>query len=120
MRLRLMRSKAQSTAEYAIVIGLVIAAAIAMQVYVRRQMQGKIRDATNYTDADAQNKYGIGGGGTDDQYEPYYASSDVNSTSKQEETVKATTGGAVNRELAQGDDLRNTRQGSQDIAQAPN
>ena len=40
-------SKGQSTAEYAIVIGLVIAAAVAMQVYVKRGLQGKIKDATD-------------------------------------------------------------------------
>ena len=44
--LRLLR-KGQSTAEYAIVIGLVIAAAVAMQVYVKRGIQGKVKDLTD-------------------------------------------------------------------------
>ena len=57
--LRLSR-KAQSTAEYAIVIGLVIAAAVAMQVYVKRGIQGRIRDAVNYVDTgDSTETYGV-------------------------------------------------------------
>ncbi len=37
-------AKAQSTAEYAILLAIVAAAIIAMQVYVRRGIQGRIRD----------------------------------------------------------------------------
>lgn len=36
--------KGQSTAEYAILIGLIIAAAIGMQTYVKRGMQAKLRN----------------------------------------------------------------------------
>jgi uncharacterized protein (UPF0333 family) len=39
--------KGQNTAEYAIVIALVVAAAVAMQTYVKRGMQGRVYDATN-------------------------------------------------------------------------
>ncbi|MDP8259862.1 MAG: hypothetical protein P9L96_02510 [Candidatus Gygaella obscura] len=39
----LWNKKGQSTAEYAILIGLVIAAAIGMQTYVKRGMQAKLR-----------------------------------------------------------------------------
>ena len=42
-----LKRKGQSTAEYAIVIGLVIAAAVAMQVYVKRGLQGKMKDAVD-------------------------------------------------------------------------
>ena len=35
--------KAQSTAEYAVVLSLVIAAAIGMQVYVKRGVQARIK-----------------------------------------------------------------------------
>jgi len=40
--------KGQSTAEYAIVIGLVIAAAVAMQVYVKRGIQAKVKGAVDF------------------------------------------------------------------------
>ncbi|MFA5096994.1 MAG: hypothetical protein WC478_06605, partial [Candidatus Omnitrophota bacterium] len=66
--------KGQSTAEYAIVIGLVIAAIVAMQVYVKRGLQGKVKDAVDYKDT------GDTITGTTAQYEPYYAESTMAST----------------------------------------
>lgn len=39
--------KGQNTAEYAIVIALVIAAALAMQTYVKRGLQGRVHDASD-------------------------------------------------------------------------
>ena len=123
--LKLMRSKAQSTAEYAIVIGLVIAAALAMQIYVKRQLQGKIRDATNYTDTDAVG-YGIKDttkAATDTiqtQYEPYYNTSDITSGDKRKETVETITGGGVKRVSANEHDLESTRKGEQGVEAAPN
>ncbi len=39
--------KAQSTAEYAIVIALVIGAVMAMQVYVRRGLQGRMKGSVD-------------------------------------------------------------------------
>lgn len=46
--LRLFRNKrAQSTAEYAILIGLIVAAAVGMQTYIKRGLQGRARDATD-------------------------------------------------------------------------
>jgi hypothetical protein len=42
----LKRNKAQSTAEYAIVIGLVIASVLGMQTYVKRGLQGRTHDAS--------------------------------------------------------------------------
>lgn len=50
----------QNTAEYALVIGLVIAAAMAMQTYVSRSLQSNIKDVSNKL-VDYK-----------DQYEPYY------------------------------------------------
>ncbi len=39
--------KAQTTLEYSILIALVVAALIAMQVYVKRGIQGRLRSATD-------------------------------------------------------------------------
>lgn len=43
--LRRRKTKAQSTAEYAILLSLVVAAALGMQHEVRRAIQGKMNDA---------------------------------------------------------------------------
>lgn len=46
------KRKAQSTAEYAIIIAIVVGAAVAMQVYVKRGLQGRIAASTDrFTDA---------------------------------------------------------------------
>jgi hypothetical protein len=46
MRIIFVKRKAQSTAEYAILIGLVVAAVIGMQTYVKRGLQERTHDAT--------------------------------------------------------------------------
>lgn len=102
--LRLFRNKkAQTTAEYAILIGLVVAALVAMQTYVKRGLQGRMRDATDTFATQTTNL------GTTTQYEPYYLQqgSNVASTSTAAETT--TTGGGVNRTI----DTTSTRVGNQ-------
>jgi len=73
----MLNKKGQNTAEYAILIALVVAAAVAMQTYVKRGIQGRVRDEVfdmaNQTSALGSTK----------QYEPDY----LGSTS-QFETVK--------------------------------
>ena len=61
------RNRAQVTAEYAILIALVIAALIAMQLYLQRALQGRFRAASIYM---ANTTNGLGD--TTLQYEPYY------------------------------------------------
>ena len=58
--------KAQNTAEYAILISLVVAGIIAMQTYAQRALQGRVRDASIFLVNTTANL-----GGTT-QYEPYY------------------------------------------------
>jgi uncharacterized protein (UPF0333 family) len=58
--------KAQQTAEYALLISLVVAAVIAMQTYAQRTIQGRIRDAGVYLQTQTTAL------GTMRQYEPYY------------------------------------------------
>jgi hypothetical protein len=60
--------KAQNTAEYAILIALVIGAVVAMQTYAQRALQGRVRDASIYM-RDKTNAEGLG---NTSQYEPYY------------------------------------------------
>lgn len=60
---------AQTTAEYALLISLVVAAVIAMQTYAQRAIQARIRGATIYM---VQQTNALG---SVNQYEAYYASS---------------------------------------------
>lgn len=65
--LRLFKNKkAQNTAEYAILIALVVGAVVAMQTYAQRALQGRLRDAAVKFAGDTSS---IGG---TVQYEPYY------------------------------------------------
>jgi Flp pilus assembly pilin Flp len=70
--------KAQNTAEYALLIALVIAGVIAMQTYAQRALQARIHDAAQYmANADSNSSIGLG---NSTQYEPYYLNSDYNVT----------------------------------------
>ncbi len=61
--------KGQNTAEYALLIALVVAAIIAMQTYAQRSLQGRIRDAGKFLTSQTSSL------GATDQYEPYYLQS---------------------------------------------
>jgi len=102
--------KGQSTAEYAIVIGLVIAAAVAMQVYVKRGLQGKIKDATNLS---------LGSNFTTNRYEPYYASQNLTSTKDASMTSATATGGGVTRTIGGSGEVT-SRTGNQTTGAAQN
>jgi len=58
--------KAQNTAEYAILISLVVAGIIAMQTYAQRALQARVRDASQHLATLTSNL------GDTVQYEPYY------------------------------------------------
>ena len=97
----------QSTAEYAIVLGLVIAAALAMQVYVRRGIQGKMKDATDYNDPAATMLKTT-------QYEPnYQTTTAMVSTRVGEEEAETYKGGGVRRTIT-GEEV-SSRTGEQKI-----
>lgn len=86
MLMRIFKKRAQSTAEYAVLIGLVVAAVLAMQVFVKRALQGRIEQEASQVGS---------------QYEPYYLDSDMASTRDTSETASTTTGGGVTRTLSQ-------------------
>jgi len=65
--------KAQNTAEYALLIALVVAGVIAMQTYAQRALQARIHDAAQYmASTDSNSAINLG---NSTQYEPYYLSS---------------------------------------------
>ncbi len=107
--LRTLRNKqGQSTAEYAILIGLIIAVAVGMQTYVKRGLQGKTKDAADdfalgvesgYTainDTDVSNN--LGAATLTTQYEPTELSSQsTQKVSADTETSDMTKEGAITR-----------------------
>ena len=107
--LRLNR-KAQSTAEYVIVLGLIVAAVIAMQTYVKRGLQGRIQEAVDYVENTNEPGVVTFSGG---QYEPYYLGSSFKSDRTGDETEDLLTGGAVRRALKE----KSTRSGTQTIGE---
>lgn len=87
--------KGQNTAEYAILIGLVIAAAIAMQTYVKRGLQGKVKKAVDNVSAGSQ--------GTTVQYEPYYTQSNFETVTRQHAIQEKTVdGGGFEKYMGEG------------------
>ncbi|MCX5698286.1 MAG: hypothetical protein NTX01_01105 [Candidatus Omnitrophica bacterium] len=88
-----LKKTGQSTAEYAIVIGLVLAAVIGMQVYVKRGIQAKIK---GYVD---KKPMGVDGKESamfvTDQYEPNYASSNMDTNRTANETIQTNEDGEV-------------------------
>jgi Flp pilus assembly pilin Flp len=87
------KSRAQSTAEYAILIGLVIAAAVAMQVYVKRTLQGRMRGAVHYLANYTASENAALGLGNTTQYEPYYQVSNFQVTRDSNASQNLTIGG---------------------------
>ena len=78
--------KAQNTAEYALLIALVVAGVIAMQTYAQRALQARIHDASTYMASTT------GTIGNDTQYEPYYSQSNFAMASNSEENKRLGTG----------------------------
>jgi len=91
--------KAQQTAEYALLIALVVAAVIAMQTYAQRAIQSRIKVASDYM---ATNDGLADDGATNlNQYEPYYLSSQYN-VGRGESTTIIQTNETIGRDLDQG------------------
>lgn len=95
---RFLNKKAQSTAEYVIVLGIIVAAVMAMQTYIKRGFQGRMKQAVDFVDNGGQSGNNVVTF-TDLQYEPYYLTSDFSSqrTSNESETMTAGGGGALGR-----------------------
>lgn len=88
---RILRNKnGQNTAEYALLLGLVVAAAIAMQTYVKRNLQGGLKYAVD--------KGLIQNDTATRQYEPYYLQSDFQTTvGASRDIEQSKEGGEVDR-----------------------
>jgi len=100
-----LKRKAQSTVEYGILIGVIVAAAIAMQTYIKRSLQAKQKDAADMlTSVTGTVDVAAGGSGSDvsaalgstnTQYEPYYLARHSETTVTQEDINKNLTAGGA-------------------------
>jgi hypothetical protein len=97
----MLRKKGQNIAEYVILVALIIAAAAAMQVYLRRGLQGRMADAVDFNVG--LDMVGTGNNTsailefTTKQYEPYYQKSAANVTSDMGYSDKIAARSAINR-----------------------
>ncbi len=107
MLLSLLRNKkGQNTAEYAILIGIIVAAAIAMQTYIKRNLQAGVKFTVDKAAKSA---------GTD-QYEPYYLESAYETKAKAyKDTEKTEASGKVTRVVGAGGGKETERSGYQKI-----
>jgi len=87
IRKHLKNKKAQSTAEYAVLLGLVIGAVVTMQVYVKRSLQAKVKDASDLLTLQTGDVSGHALA-TTEQYEPYYLSREQRQTLARDKTEK--------------------------------
>ncbi|MBF0511595.1 MAG: hypothetical protein HQL13_04610 [Candidatus Omnitrophica bacterium] len=78
--------KAQNTAEYALLIAMVVAAVIAMQTFIQRALQGRMHDGATYL---AQQTNDIGNA---QQYEPYYSQSNYQVNSAETDSKRTGSG----------------------------
>jgi len=106
-----MGKRAQSTAEYAILIAIVVGAVVAMQVYIRRGIQGRIKEVVDYTGNDLPDtKLGtFQFQPKNSQYEPYYNQSTSTTTQSASESESIKTGGAVERGSSTSSDVNRTQ-----------
>lgn len=105
IRLRKWNKKAQSTAEYAVLFALVVGAVVAMQVYVRRGIQGRLKSVVD--DITIGNSItNVAGLGTifangQFQYEPYYLASDARTERESNQVELMGTNGMTGRTLVE-------------------
>jgi uncharacterized protein (UPF0333 family) len=111
--MKIWRRKGQNTAEYAILISLIVAVAVTMQTYVKRGLQGGIKFVV-----DKAKKSDTGTG----QYEPYYLISSYDATTSSYKDIEQTkTSGEVERTYgADGNVKKTERTGNQLILDQQN
>ena len=96
---RLYNRKGQSTGEYALVFAIILGAIVAMQTYVKRGIQGRVKSGTDYMARVTGEIEGYGdttldGGSLITQYDPYYYES-VYDTARDSEVSDLYADGAV-------------------------
>jgi hypothetical protein len=95
--LRKLGKKAQTTAEYAILIALIVGAVVAMQIYVKRGIQGRVKDVVDHTGSGGEvagQNFSFSGG----QYEPYYNQSTASTSQNSSSSDQMVAGGGAQRD----------------------
>lgn len=90
-----LNKKAQSTAEYVIVLGLIVAAVLAMQTYVKKGLQGRMKDATDYVGSEGQGVF------VTKQYDPYYLKSSFQDESSTTSSESGEEGDVLSRDTTE-------------------
>jgi len=96
---RLYNRKGQSTGEYALVFAIILGAIVAMQTYVKRGVQGRVKSGTDYMarvtgEIDGFDGAAFDGAALTTQYDPYYYES-IYETSRDTETSDLYADGEV-------------------------
>lgn len=100
--------KGQGTAEYAILIALVVAGAMAMQTYVKRSLSAGVKYAVDKVTVKSDKTPGT------TQYEPYYMVQSYETTSKTyADSEETKDGGEVVRTYGVGGSKKSERTGFQ-------
>jgi uncharacterized protein (UPF0333 family) len=86
------RTKGQSTLEYVILLGFVVAALIAMGVYMKRASEGKLRESTDQ----------VG-----EQYDPFNTSSNYTTVSNMSQSETSYSDGSSIVTINAGDNTQN-------------
>ncbi len=90
--------RGQSTGEWAILLGVVVAMLIGMQIYVRRGLNARMKDGSDSVTKFVLNKFGKNNPTAAElQVEPYYASSSFDVTQNSTSRMKEDTGGIVSK-----------------------
>ena len=112
--MRMRNRKGQSTAEYAIVLSIVIAAVIGMQIYVKRGLQAKVQGAMAHLSVGVTGSAGGAAGtiGTKEQYEPYYANTNYNVTQNSSSIDTYNNGGLFGKNQINENTTRNGNTGT--------
>ena len=108
-------NRAQSTAEYAVVIAIVLGAVVGMQTYVKRGLQAKFKKATEKLTSQTGSGNPDLSLSTTGQYEPYYAESHVQTDSNTDSAIKETYAGtAAGFGLSRSGTIRDIKRGDAD------
>jgi len=87
--------KGQSTVEYALIIGVIVASLVAMQTYVKRGLQARYHDGVQFLASETDEL------GSTNQYEPYYVDSSYDATQERNVNENVADRGQITRTLNQ-------------------
>lgn len=101
------KRKGQSTVEYALIVGVIVASLIAMQTYVKRGLNARYHDGVNFLTTETAAI------GSTNQYEPYYVASNYDTQTGRQSTETVGERGQTTRSTAREETTR--RAGGQSI-----